>query len=124
MEQYNLLKILGNFYWQDWCCTGNNDNVFLWNKKGSIVSGVSNSISEHNIYQEVNQSGSFSNYGHKFVRGCPIFEEPHKIPSNLYEEILIRKALENIRPKNINTLRLAQLNINDMRNIFDFLKHI
>ena len=93
-------------------------------KKGSIVSGVSNSISEHNIYQEVNQSGSFSNYGHKSVRGCPIFEEPNKIPSNLYEGILIRKALENIRRKNINTLRLAQLNINDLRNIFDFLKHI
>ena len=42
----------------------------------------------------------------------------------MYEEILIRKALENIRPKNINTLILAQLNINDLRNIFDFLKHI
>ena len=48
---------------QDWYNTDNGDIVLLENEKGTAVSGVSNSISEHNIYQEISQYDSFSNSG-------------------------------------------------------------
>ena len=55
-----------------------------------------------------------------------IFKEPHEIPSNLDSGALpkARKALENIRCKNINRLLFTQLNMNSLRNKFESLQHI
>ena len=55
-----------------------------------------------------------------------IFKEPHEIPSNLNGGALPepRKAVENIRRKNINRLFFAQLNINSLRHKFESLQHI
>ena len=72
---------------QDLYSTDNSYNVLLKNEKGSTGTecwnGVSNSISEHNIYQEVSQSDSFSNAGHNSVLQDPIFDKLQNIPSNL-----------------------------------------
>ena len=95
---------------QDWYSADNSDNTALGSEKISTVSGVSNSIFEHS--HEVSQSDSFGNSGHKSVRGDQIFKEPHEIPLNLNRGALPepRKALENIRRKNINRLIFAKLN--------------
>ena len=103
---------------QDWYSADNSGNVALGYEKSSAVLRVSNSIPEHNIDHEVSQSDSFRNYGHKSVREDQIFKEPHEIPSNLIRGALPEpcKALENIRRKSIN--------INSLRNKFEFLQHI
>ena len=68
----------------------------------------------------------FRNSGLKSVREDLIFEELHEIPSNLNRRALPepRKALENIRLKNISRLIFAQFNIKSLRNKFDTLQYV
>ena len=109
---------------QDWYSADNSGNTALGSEKSSTVSGVSNSIPEHN--HEVSLSDSFRNSGRKSVQGDQIFKEPYEIPSNLNRGAHPEphKALENIRRKNILRLILAQLNKNSQRNKFEPQQHI
>ena len=111
---------------QDWYNTNNNDNIALGSENSPTILGVSNSIPEHNIHDDVSQSDSFRNSGHKSVREDHIFKEPREIPSNLNRRASLepRKALENIHRKNINRLIFAQLNINSLWSKFESLQHI
>ena len=97
---------------QDWYSADNRGNIALGSEKSSTVLGVSNSIPQHNIHYEVSQSDSFRKSGHTSIREDQIFKEPHDIPLNLNRGALPepRKALENIRRKNINRLIFAKLN--------------
>ena len=109
---------------QDWYSADDSGNTALGSEKSLTVLGVSNPIPEHS--HEVSQPDSFCNSGKKSVRGDEILKELNEIPSNLHRGALPEhlKALENIRRKNINRLIFAQLDINSLRNKFEFLQHI
>ena len=60
---------------QYWYSADNSGNTAIGSEKSSTVSGVSNSMPEHN--HGVSQWDSFRNSGHKSVRGYQIFKESH-----------------------------------------------
>ena len=101
---------------QDWYSTDNSCNISLGSEKSSTVLGVSNSIPENNIHFELSQLWVNSN--HKSVREDQIFKEPHEVLPEL------RKALKNIRRKNINRLTFTQFNIHSLWNKFESLQSI
>ena len=63
-------------------------NKALGYEKGTNLFGGSNSISEHNIQQEVSRSDSFHNSGYNSIPEKLISKESHKIPSNVHRKIL------------------------------------
>ena len=97
----------------------NSSNISLGNKKGSVPVGVSNSVSEQNIYLKVSQWDSYLRSDHKPAAEDRVFEKIHRALSNPEGKMLPdpHKALENIHHKNVNRLIFTQLNVKSLRLI-------
>lgn len=57
----------------------NSSNISLGNKKGSVPVGVSNSVSEQNIYLKVSQWDSYLRSDHKPAAEDRVFEKIHRV---------------------------------------------
>ena len=77
------------------------------------VYGAANSVSEHNMHQEVRQADFFCISGHKSVQEDLIFEEPGNVASNLNGEIFSdpHRTLENICNKDMNGNNIIRMGI-------------
>ena len=66
LNKFGAIEFTNNIYEfllpQDSYSADNSGNNALGSEKSSTISGVSNSISEHNTHHEVSQSDSFRNF--------------------------------------------------------------